>query len=762
MAKIKNMGTATMKFGEGIIVKGTAGTDSYALVVTGSAYVDDDIKLKGKLDVIASDVNNDVAIEITAANNDVVAMRFGNNANDFGYNLIYSGTATGNNNAFTIQTDGGSGGAADVEAFKMLQDGSTFIGENGILTVTGSRVGIGTATPEAGYKVHISGSLATYLLIGEGSGGQKSTAAAATIFHANRGNESVTGSVGVTSPIGGIGKFILGTESPHDVEVQTSGNTQLYLSASGGLGVSWPPNESLTVNGVISLKNHGVTPNIDTGFGKLYVPSSNSGSIFFRNDSGTTYDLTLGAANVAGNDKNLQYNNGGAMGGASALYYDDVNGRLGINRSIPDSRLHVAGDIEISSAGHLIFDTNGRLKKGSDTFLYVNVLTDGGSQYGTSLVNASATNNLLLSSSRDIVLDPSDVGAAQSRVLLNTKGVNKGHIEIDTEVKFHSLNHLTMSATQDIYLDADGGQIVMANGETNYFTFNVDSTPEIDVNGGLIIDATGDITLDAGGGDIYLSDNGAQRLRVEDTTGDVAIGTHAPSYRLDVRDSGSSYVGSFESTNTDDSSHILRLKLGKTGDLTTNNRFIDLLDGDDDVNGRIRGNGSGGITYSSAFTGQHPTSIASLTNVTTGMIVDSTGEVWSKYEENMETGIPKVSVTNSQNSKRVFGVIANLSGSFEGMVKASNQLAEETHIEINSLGEGLVWITNINGDIENGDYITSSDVFGLGQKQSDDILRSCTVAKCTEQIAWSSVSDSITHNGVSYKKYLSMCTYHCG
>jgi len=36
MAKIKNMGTATMKFNEGIIVSGSAGTDIYAVVVTGS------------------------------------------------------------------------------------------------------------------------------------------------------------------------------------------------------------------------------------------------------------------------------------------------------------------------------------------------------------------------------------------------------------------------------------------------------------------------------------------------------------------------------------------------------------------------------------------------------------------------------------------------------------------------------------------------------------------------------------------------------
>ena len=46
MSRIKNMGTATMKFGEGVIVTGSAGNDTHSLVVTGTmavigdAYVD--------------------------------------------------------------------------------------------------------------------------------------------------------------------------------------------------------------------------------------------------------------------------------------------------------------------------------------------------------------------------------------------------------------------------------------------------------------------------------------------------------------------------------------------------------------------------------------------------------------------------------------------------------------------------------------------------------------------------------------------------
>ena len=79
-----------------------------------------------------------------------------------------------------------------------------------------------------------------------------------------------------------------------------------------------------------------------------------------------------------------------------------------------------------------------------------------------------------------------------------------------------------------------------------------------------------------------------------------------------------------------------------------------------------------------------------------------------------------------------------------------------------SLGEGVMWLTNINGDIENGDYVESSVIKGYGRKQDDDILRSKTVAKVTETINWSEVTSSIQYSGSAYKKHLTAVTFHCG
>lgn len=49
----------------------------------------------------------------------------------------------------------------------------------------------------------------------------------------------------------------------------------------------------------------------------------------------------------SGTSGQLQYNNGGFLGGANNLYYDDVNDRLGIGTSSPSENLDIQGSIKI-------------------------------------------------------------------------------------------------------------------------------------------------------------------------------------------------------------------------------------------------------------------------------------------------------------------------------------------------------------------------------------------------------------------------------
>ncbi len=71
---------------------------------------------------------------------------------------------------------------------------------------------------------------------------------------------------------------------------------------------------------------------------------------------------------------------------------------------------------------------------------------------------------------------------------------------------------ITLSSSADIILDADGSQIYMKDGGVDRLTFNLDSTPELDVVGDFTIDSSGDITLDAAGDQIYMKNGGTDRL----------------------------------------------------------------------------------------------------------------------------------------------------------------------------------------------------------------------------------------------------------
>ena len=73
-------------------------------------------------------------------------------------------------------------------------------------------------------------------------------------------------------------------------------------------------------------------------------------------------------------------------------------------------------------------------------------------------------------------------------------------------------------------------------------------------------------------------------------------------------------------------------------------------------------------------------------------------------------------------------------------------------ITLNSVGEGQINVCGEGGDIEAGDYITTSSMPGKGMRQADDVLHSYTVAKAREPISFNTPSET----------RLIACTYHCG
>jgi hypothetical protein len=120
----------------------------------------------------------------------------------------------------------------------------------------------------------------------------------------------------------------------------------------------------------------------------------------------------------------------------------------------------------------------------------------------------------------------------------------------------------------------------------------------------------------------------------------------------------------------------------------------------------------------------------------------------------IEDALPIVKLSRVKKDKRVFGVV--------GDPTRSNNSKER--LIINSVGEGAICVCNTNGNIENGDYIQSSDVLGHGEKQDDDILHNYTVAKATIDCNFELNSPyyECIERPDGIRTAFIACTYHCG
>jgi hypothetical protein len=105
----------------------------------------------------------------------------------------------------------------------------------------------------------------------------------------------------------------------------------------------------------------------------------------------------------------------------------------------------------------------------------------------------------------------------------------------------------------------------------------------------------------------------------------------------------------------------------------------------------------------------------------------------------IDESLPIVSLSNVAQDKACFGVVSKMEETNAayrteitgGLVSESIKIAGDNRAVVNSVGEGAIWVVDTNGPLESGDYITTSNVAGYGQKQDDDVLHNFTVAKIT-------------------------------
>jgi hypothetical protein len=139
----------------------------------------------------------------------------------------------------------------------------------------------------------------------------------------------------------------------------------------------------------------------------------------------------------------------------------------------------------------------------------------------------------------------------------------------------------------------------------------------------------------------------------------------------------------------------------------------------------------------------------------------------------IDEAIPIVELCSAYKQKSVFGIISDgkddeqlgekhlTRGVMTSVISAP---IDDNRIQINSVGEGAIWVNNSRGDFENGDYITTSGVGkGYGTKQDDDIRHNYTIAKitidCNFGVSSKYECKEITEDGETFLIAFVSCVY---
>jgi hypothetical protein len=192
--------------------------------------------------------------------------------------------------------------------------------------------------------------------------------------------------------------------------------------------------------------------------------------------------------------------------------------------------------------------------------------------------------------------------------------------------------------------------------------------------------------------------------------------------------------------------------------------------------------GTGGIF---AFTGQHRNVVKNINpdNVEkyVGMIVSADNEENIKVAGGVARGLdaieinetlPLLSITRKAKDKSVFGVVSGSedyetrSNTVGNLTSYHDKESGDERIFVNSVGEGAIWVSDKNGSLESGDYVTSCDIPGYGMKQDSEFLANYTVAKLTMSCDFEATSrnkylirkEKRTVKGYKHKEGLALLT----
>lgn len=289
-------------------------------------------------------------------------------------------------------------------------------------------------------------------------------------------------------------------------------------------------------------------------------------------------------------------------------------------------------------------------------------------------------------------------------------------------------------------------------------------------NGGAFIDLIGDTTY-TDFGDRWIRKNtganaetdfhhrGTGQLRFfndEDADMKMQIGN---AYMKFTANAAGKHCFHFENDGNNNNRYLHSWQCG-TDNASGTNYYVYARDGNGTAIGSIKGtNGTFAIF---AFTGAHEAKILQSDSPSADIIEtgasDDTHYPLGTIMVNVKSEIvnlnnsadpsmqPETYVVSSSlhQDKRVLGVYFG----------NSNDEERPHYEQVAAIGDGAILVCSENGNIENGDYITTaSGSGGYGCKQNDDLLHNYTVAKSLTDVDWSTEPSS---------SKLIACTYHCG